>query len=52
MSQPSTLHGGADAPLANGTTMRGDEAELARMGYKQELKYVNDQARKLSFTTN
>ncbi|KLO10358.1 APC amino acid permease [Schizopora paradoxa] len=38
MSQPSTLHGGADAPLANGTTMRGDEAELARMGYKQELK--------------
>lgn len=29
-----------ETKIANGTTMVGDEAELARMGYKQELKCV------------
>ena len=28
------------APVQDGTVMVGDEAELARMGYKQELRYV------------
>ena len=26
--------------MEDGGTLTGDEAELARMGYKQELKYV------------
>lgn len=29
-----------DAKVTSGTTMVGDEAELARMGYKQELRWV------------
>lgn len=49
---PNIVDSGTDASLDNGTTMRGDEAELARMGYKQELKYVYDHAMKQSFTTN
>ena len=28
------------SPVQDGTVMIGDEAELARMGYKQELRYV------------
>lgn len=49
---PNHVDGGTGSALNNGTTMQGDEAELARMGYKQELKYVGDQNKQRSFTTN